>query len=421
MDSMDEVMSPLDAQEENQRLKEILEEHRKVNEQMLQALTRAEEEMGRLELENRHLQGELQKRAQAQDEMQEMRLNLAQIKLQLENDTERVRNRVEEVDNEKLVLQRLGATLLRDAVTTGNARVCKDLIDQAYDVNFVDRKGKTALFHAADLHCIELLLKANANINHQDTKGQTALCHAAKHGHAEKVSLLLHNHADATIRDCEDSDPLHNAIFNSRTDAALILIGAVKPKVEDSLELLEMARESGHHEICVAILEAALDSMQLQGTDRTSMKQFSKMVAQQINDAKFVKLFERFDKDYKKRICKRKAVEDHCYVTAAKRKRAQKDKDHESDEDRLEQNHNAVLEELLESASFSSSSSTMESPSRTPKHEESSTTECEDEDSSSSTPESPSRTPKHEESSTTECEDEDVFSISSDESEDDDR
>jgi len=82
------------------------------------------------------------------------------------------------------------------------------------DVNQYDHLGNTALHYAAGANhvaCVELLLKAHANVKAQNNTGDTPLHKAAWRGSEKIVTLLLNSGADLSTRNKEGQTPLNLA------------------------------------------------------------------------------------------------------------------------------------------------------------------------------------------------------------------
>ena len=75
-----------------------------------------------------------------------------------------------------------------------------------------DSTNRTALFYCSehiDTNCIELLVKAKANVNHQDKDGYTCLILAVMCGNYTIVEYLVKNGADVNLTDTELHSVIH--------------------------------------------------------------------------------------------------------------------------------------------------------------------------------------------------------------------
>ena len=106
-------------------------------------------------------------------------------------------------------------TVPRDAL--GRAAALADInglqtaIEAGADVNARDKRGLTALMHAADRGftlIVELLLNAGADPDMRAVEGPTALFMAVAKEHVEIVELLLESGADASIRGQKGLTPM---------------------------------------------------------------------------------------------------------------------------------------------------------------------------------------------------------------------
>jgi uncharacterized protein len=84
-----------------------------------------------------------------------------------------------------------------EATESGKAKELEKLLHEGVSPNVrdtIDKDQRTLLMIAAGAgkrNCVDLLLKAGAEIEATDTQGCTALFHAAEHGHANAIDALL--------------------------------------------------------------------------------------------------------------------------------------------------------------------------------------------------------------------------------------
>ena len=83
------------------------------------------------------------------------------------------------------------------------------------DVDYKDSSNRTALFYCADhldTTCIDLLVKAKANVNHQDKDGYACLHVSIICGNITIVDYLIKQGADINITDSEMHSAIHWAV-----------------------------------------------------------------------------------------------------------------------------------------------------------------------------------------------------------------
>lgn len=129
------------------------------------------------------------------------------------------------------------ASLLLDAVSkivsgvkSGGVNQVKTLLDAGYNVNAVDKYGRTALLEASDygdIDSTEVLLANGAIVNLQDSKGRTALLQASINGHVDVVMALLVADADLDIKDEDGKDAMDHALNAGHREIAFALNGEV--------------------------------------------------------------------------------------------------------------------------------------------------------------------------------------------------
>ncbi|XP_022243336.1 transient receptor potential cation channel subfamily A member 1-like [Limulus polyphemus] len=88
-------------------------------------------------------------------------------------------------------------------------------------LNYRDKKGRTALHHAASqnrVECVQFIHEHGGDINAQDYDGNTALHLAVESNALETISYLLSNKADSSIRNNEMNGPIHLATELNRVE-----------------------------------------------------------------------------------------------------------------------------------------------------------------------------------------------------------
>ncbi|WP_254229470.1 ankyrin repeat domain-containing protein [Wolbachia pipientis] len=134
-------------------------------------------------------------------------------------------------DNEK------GYTLLHYAVEKNDGQIIDLLLEKGADPTRVTvNKGNTPLHLAASrgyVRIVNALLrrvelenpgKFNNFINAQTTGGNTALHAAAKEGHIKVVKILLHDKAEANVKNSQDETPLQLAIQKNHAEVVKFLL-----------------------------------------------------------------------------------------------------------------------------------------------------------------------------------------------------
>jgi len=141
-------------------------------------------------------------------------------------------------------------------------------------------ESSRALFVAScsgDIHGIEILLEAGANIHDVDEKGRTALSLAASHGCADAVKLLV-KAGDVHISDDENLTPMHWACRSGRIAVLDALLSQVCSSGYDSMVTGSMVAASvkscplysNGAEDWFAISNSSQDDRKLQFSERHS-------------------------------------------------------------------------------------------------------------------------------------------------------
>jgi uncharacterized protein len=124
----------------------------------------------------------------------------------------------------------IGATALLRAAKAGDAAAVRLLLDHGANPNLPNIQGITPLMAAAGLGsneidtrgrfktqpeqiaCIDLLVKAGADVNAHDNNGQTALHGAALFGYDDVIKDLVAHNADVNAKDKKGMTPLDSAL-----------------------------------------------------------------------------------------------------------------------------------------------------------------------------------------------------------------
>lgn len=119
---------------------------------------------------------------------------------------------------------------LREACSTGDVDVVRDLIALRVAVDAKDFDGWTALHRAAVYghdYCLSELLTAGASLPQRGPHGYTAMHFAAEFGHLHIVNLLLTAQASAAdLSDGEGWTPLQRAALDGHHTVVAALLNA---------------------------------------------------------------------------------------------------------------------------------------------------------------------------------------------------
>ncbi len=110
--------------------------------------------------------------------------------------------------------------------------IIKRLAIWGANLNFADREGSTALHFASTNkqaswahRCIQCLVDAGADLKARDKKGRTPLYRALQMRCIENVKFLLSLGANPNVQDADGATPAHYAVFNGYTYGLTVLIG----------------------------------------------------------------------------------------------------------------------------------------------------------------------------------------------------
>jgi ankyrin repeat protein len=149
-------------------------------------------------------------------------------------------------------------TPLHLAVSEGNARLTKTLIDRGSNVNKTDNLGRTALLLAIETHqgkksleLVQILLKGGADPNKGDCSEDefTPLHAACLSGNLDNVKLLLSSGASGTKRDGRLKwTPLHWAVVGGNPQVVQTLLTLNIPLLSvNGKSPLDLAKDEEHY------------------------------------------------------------------------------------------------------------------------------------------------------------------------------
>merc|ERR1719310_1253767 len=124
-----------------------------------------------------------------------------------------------------------GATPLMIAAYNGHVGICEALLkERSTDVRQGNGFLNTACHYAAQrgqAGCIDVLVKANAEVDCVDKHGDSPLAWAARNGHIEAVHKLVEMRADPLNDNNASEDPIELALDNGHTAVAAVMQDAV--------------------------------------------------------------------------------------------------------------------------------------------------------------------------------------------------
>ncbi|KAL6079807.1 hypothetical protein STEG23_033898 [Scotinomys teguina] len=120
------------------------------------------------------------------------------------------------------------ANQFHKAVCKGNLKMVQRLVEQSkFSVKDEDEGKRTALHFACfygHLNLVIFLLLKECDINALDNAKSTPLMKAVQSRETEIVSVLLHNGADLTVKDCNGEAAIHHAIYADMPAIAINLL-----------------------------------------------------------------------------------------------------------------------------------------------------------------------------------------------------
>ena len=166
---------------------------------------------------------------------------------------------------------------LMKASRDGNLEAVQRALDNGAEVDFQNKKGKTALMLAASnghTATVKLLIDHGADINLQDYFGTTAIIVAATAGHTETAQFLAQKGADPTYKDSSGGSALSNAVFFGHDETIKALLGFSKNLAKaDAEEIMLVACGLGHIDTVKQLLEFGVSA------DARGLKQRTALMA----------------------------------------------------------------------------------------------------------------------------------------------
>jgi ankyrin repeat protein len=158
-----------------------------------------------------------------------------------------------------LAADRFGRIALMYAVENNTIESQSAIIQErgSVCVQYLDIKGRTALFYARTTASVRLLRSYGAVVNEVDLSGRTPFHMAVQHGCIEVMDELVRAHADPTALDNKHRSALHMAVAYPEIIQELIDIYGldVNAKDNDGKTPLYEARHGGYT-VTIAMLRA---------------------------------------------------------------------------------------------------------------------------------------------------------------------
>ena len=150
------------------------------------------------------------------------------------------------------------------AAYSGNTAEIESLIQQNFNVNFLDSEEWSALMFAAQgghIDVVNLFIDHGAEINRRNKNQCSTLYIAAQYGHAKVVDLLLKNGADINARNKNGYSPLYIAARYGHAAVVALLLkeGAELWSIQDKLSALLIAVKHRHIAVIGLLLEKSFD------------------------------------------------------------------------------------------------------------------------------------------------------------------
>lgn len=117
--------------------------------------------------------------------------------------------------------------MIRETVLLNDLDKLKSLIESDYAINFKDKLGRTILHDAVIegyISIVDFICENKIDINAQDNLGKSALHFGAIYRHTVICEILIKNVANIDIQDNNGNTPLFDAIFNCQGKTDLINI-----------------------------------------------------------------------------------------------------------------------------------------------------------------------------------------------------
>ena len=151
------------------------------------------------------------------------------------------------------------------AVAFEHVHCIQVLLKAKADVNAADKHAYTPLYKAAEgghVEVVKMLMEANADVNAADEDGYPPLCGAAEQGDIEVVRMLMVAKADVNAADKDRRTPLNRAAHREHKEVVRILMEAnADLDVVDKYghTALYNAAQGGHEEVLWMLMEAKAD------------------------------------------------------------------------------------------------------------------------------------------------------------------
>ncbi len=154
---------------------------------------------------------------------------------------------------------------LHKAAEEGNTLLMEMIIENGYDIDEGNLRGKTALHIAAEeghTECLKLLVESKANLEVQDFEKRTPLHISAHQGQLECLKCLVDKGADLKVKDNGKLTPLHLSAYNGHLECLKYLIdkGAdLLAKNNEARLPLHLSAEGGHLECLKYLIDKGAD------------------------------------------------------------------------------------------------------------------------------------------------------------------